>query len=230
LYVEKEGEMPKFQAANLAERYDMAVASAKGYPVVAVRELFARAKEGDYQLFVFHDADVDGYSLARVLGEATARMPGHSIEVIDIGLSVEDALDMGLESEPFSRKHRIPNALWPRLSGVAKEYFATRSERFELNAILPDTARIEYIERKLNENGVRGKVIPPQARLLEMAVDEYQGLSGEWVSEAINKLIGYEEFKKEVANEFMDAFELHEARQYTEDSFSEDESLSWRKA
>ncbi len=35
LYVEKEGEWPKLQAARLAERYDMAVASAKGYPVEA---------------------------------------------------------------------------------------------------------------------------------------------------------------------------------------------------
>src|SRR5215218_4127318 len=75
LYVEKEGEWPKLQAARLAERYDMAIASAKGYPVEAVRELFARAEGGDYQLFVFHDADIDGYNIAHVMREATRRMP-----------------------------------------------------------------------------------------------------------------------------------------------------------
>jgi len=32
-------------------------------------------------------------------------------------------------------------------------YFSRRRGRFELNAILPNTRRIEYIERKLEENG-----------------------------------------------------------------------------
>lgn len=149
LYVEKEGEWPKLQAARLAERYDMAVASAKGYPVEAVRELFKQAERGDCQLFVFHDADIDGYEIARVLREATRRMPNHSVEVLDIGLTVEDALEMGLDSEPFSRKKGVPYTLRRRLSEDAEEYFVHRQERFELNAILPDTRRIEYIERKL---------------------------------------------------------------------------------
>jgi DNA topoisomerase VI subunit A len=107
LYVEKEGEWPKLQAARLAERYDMAIASAKGYPVEAVRELFSRAEGGEYQLFCFHDADLDGYNIARVMREATRRMPGYSVEVVDIGLTVEDALEMDLDPEPFSRKKDI---------------------------------------------------------------------------------------------------------------------------
>jgi hypothetical protein len=40
----------------------------------------------------------------------------------------------------------------------AGEYFIYREERFELNAILPDTRRIEYIEEKLKENGVRARL------------------------------------------------------------------------
>lgn len=230
LYVEKEGEWPKLQAARLAERYDMAVASAKGYPVEAVRELFARAEGGDYQLFVFHDADIDGYEIGRVLGEETRRMPHHSVEVVDIGLGVEDALEMGLAPEPFSRKNRISHKLRRTLSETAREYFVSREERFELNAILPDTRRIEYIERKLEENGVRGKVIPPDEKLGDMADEKYRALSAGWVTEAVEALISSEEFKKEIADEFVDEFGLAEARRHIEKRFEKDRSLSWRKA
>jgi hypothetical protein len=181
LYVEKEGEMPKLKAAQLAERYDMAIVSGKGYPAEAVRTLFERAEGGDYQLSVFHDADIDGYNIARVMREATRRMPGYSVEVVDIGLTVEDALEMNLDSEPFSRKKSLPGMLFGSLSPVAVEYFTHRHERFELNAILPDTRRIEYIEGKLEENGVRGKVIPTGDALNERSEAMCREKVGGWV-------------------------------------------------
>jgi len=237
LYVEKEGEWPKLQAARLAERYDMAIASAKGYPVEAVRELFSRAEGGEYQLFCFHDADLDGYNIARVMREATRRMPGYSVEVVDIGLTVEDALDMNIDSEPFHRKKDVSWILARSLSETAREYLYRRpayggvsGERFELNAILPDTARIEYIERKLEENGVRGKVIPPDDKLGALADEKYRALSAGWVAKAIEDLISSEEFKKEIADEFLEKFGLDEARGHIEKRFDKDRSLSWRKA
>jgi hypothetical protein len=238
LYVEKEGEWPKLQAARLAERYDMAIASAKGYPVEAVRELFSRAEGGEYQLFCFHDADLDGYNIARVMRQATRRMPGYSVEVVDIGLTVEDALEMGLDPEPFSRKNDISWWLLRTLSDVAKEYLyrpnpygrGLSGGRFELNAILPDTRRIEYIERKLEENGVRGKVIPPDDKLTELAEEKYRALSTEWVTEAIDDLISSEEFKKEIADAFVDKFGLDEARHHIEERFDKNRALSWRDA
>src|SRR5215208_5732730 len=175
LYVEKEGELPKLQAAKLGERYDMAICSGKGQPTEAVRTLFEHAQGRDFQLFVFHDADLDGYDIARVMAEETRRMPDYFVDVVDIGLTVEDAVEMGLASEPFRRKKDITWELRMRLSGVAKEYLYQRNGygggisgyRFELNAILPDIRRVEYIERKLEENGVRGKVIPPDEALAE---------------------------------------------------------------
>jgi hypothetical protein len=238
LYVEKEGEWPKLQAARLAERYDMAIASAKGYPVEAVRELFSRAEGGEYQLFCFHDADLDGYNIARVMREATRRMPGYSVEVLDIGLTVEDALEMRLDPEPFSRKKDISQWLLWALSDVAKEYLyrpnsygrGLSGKRFELNAILPDTARIEYIERKLEDNGVRGKVIPPDDKLGELAEEKYRALNAGWVTEAIENLISSEEFKKEIADEFVEKFGLDESRRHIEERFEKNRAISWRQA
>jgi hypothetical protein len=231
LYVEKEGEWPKLQAARLAERYDMAIASAKGYPVEAVRELFARAEGGDYQLFVFHDADIDGYEIARVLGQETRRMPNHSVEVIDIGLSVEDALEMGIDPEPFSRKKGIPYTLSRRISETAREYFVNRQERFELNAILPDTRRIEYIERKLEENGVRGKVIPPDDALGGLAEGMYREEHDASIDAMVKEMF-LEEMKAELAEEFKEHFELDAptVRKSIEKKFEADRALSWRDA
>ncbi|MDP9481209.1 MAG: hypothetical protein M3R38_37015 [Actinomycetota bacterium] len=231
LYVEKEGEWPKLQAARLAERYDMAVASAKGYPVEAVRELFARAEGGDYQLFVFHDADIDGYEIARVLGQETRRMPNHSVEVIDIGLSVEDALELDLDPEPFSRKKGIPYTLSRRISETAREYFVHREERFELNAILPDTARIEYIERKLEENGVRGKVIPPDDALGGLAEGMYREEHDASIDAMVKEMF-LEDLKAELAEEFKEHFELDAptVRKSIEKKFDGDRALSWRDA
>jgi hypothetical protein len=230
LYVEKEGEWPKLQAARLAERYDMAVASAKGYPVEAVRELFSRAERGDYQLFVFHDADIDGYNIARVMREATRRMPHHNVDVVDIGLTIEDALEMGLDPEPFSRTKRMPWKLRWRLSDEAREYFVDRQERFELNAILPDVRRIKYIERKLKENDVRPKVIPREEELKELALERYRDVSARWVTEAIEELISSEEFNREIADEFEENFDLGGARRHIEHRFKKHRSLSWREA
>lgn len=239
LYVEKEGEWPKLQAARLAERYDMAIASAKGYPVEAVRELFSRAEGGEYQLFCFHDADLDGYNIARVMREATRRMPGYSVEVIDLGLTVEDALEMGLDPEPFSRANDISRALLRTLSGVAKEYLYRRNPyekgvsgvRFELNAILPDTARIEYIERKLEENGVRGKVIPPDDALGKLSEEMYREEHDACI-DAMVKDMFLEELKDELAEEFKEHFELDAptVRQSIEKRFEGDRAVSWRDA
>ena len=103
-------------------------------------------------------------------------------------------------------------------------------ERFELNSILPDTSRIEYIERKLKENGVRGKVIPLEEELGDLADERYRELSARWVADAIDELISSEDFNKKIADEFIDEFELGESRSHIEERFEKDRSLSWRDA
>jgi hypothetical protein len=158
--------------------------------------------------------------------------------VVDIGLTVEDALEMGLASEPFHRKKDISWELRMRLSDVAKEYLYQRNgygkgisgQRFELNAILPDTRRVEYIERKLEENGVRGKVIPPEEKLGDLTDEKYRDLITKWVDEAIGELISSEELNEKIADQFIDEFELGESRSHIEQRFEKDRSVSWRDA
>jgi hypothetical protein len=228
LYVEKEGEIPKLKAARLAEKYDMAIVGGKGYPTEAVRDLFSHAEGGDYQLFVFHDADIDGYNIARVLGEETRRMPYHNVNVVDIGLTVEDALEMGLPGERFNRKADMPWEIAMRLNETEEAHFRHLKQRFELNAILPDTRRIEYIERKLQENDVRPKLVPPDDALKDLREDIYRAKVEAWTEEIIAEMLKIDELKQKVGNAFMERFGLDGAREWIEKGFEEDRFVSWR--
>ena len=121
LYIEKTGLQAQLAPYQLGQKYDMAIIYGKGYPVVACRDLLARSEFRDMTIFVLHDADIDGYNIARTLGEETARMPDHNIEVIDLGLTVPQAIEHGLETESFTRKKELPTDL--ELDAAAREWF-----------------------------------------------------------------------------------------------------------
>ena len=92
----------------------MAIIAGEGYASEAVRLLFDNAsKDQGYQLFVLHDADPYGYNIARTLGEETRRMPEYQVEVIDLGLWLEEALDLGLQTEKLTRKNDLPGGVAP---------------------------------------------------------------------------------------------------------------------
>jgi hypothetical protein len=135
-----------------------------------------------------------------------------------------------LDSEPFSRKKGIPSTLRRKLSVIAEAYFAHRQERFELNAILPDTRRIEYIERKLEENGVRGKVIPLDDALAERREAMYREKVGSWVEDIVAEMLDTDELKQKMADEFEERFKLQGARAWIETGFKRDDTQSWRDA
>ena len=139
--------------------------------MVACRDLLARSEIRDMTIFVLHDADIDGYNIARTLGEETARMPDHNIEVIDLGLTVPQAIDHGLETEQFTRKANCPPA-WNSTT-TRDEWFtgepirrrerqdaATTCTRCELNAFSSDELA-EFIEAGLARHGVTAKLVPP---------------------------------------------------------------------
>ncbi len=189
LFVEKTGVWPLFRASRIAERYDMAVVAGEGYATEACRVLFASAsKEREYQLFVVHDADPHGYNIARTLREETERMPGYRVAVIDLGLKLGDALKMGLPTEEFTRKKELPSGLV--LDAVEREHFRRRQagkkswvcRRVELNAL--KAGLIDYVEEKLRENHVRGKVVPPPGVLQDRMRGEVAACVSRLVREA----------------------------------------------
>jgi hypothetical protein len=101
-FIEKEGFLPLFKAVKLAERFDIAIMSTKGMPVVACRQL-ADEICGQYKipLLVLHDLDKAGFSIVGILqgvlhydNNCNERAPRYEyqneFEVIDLGLRLED--------------------------------------------------------------------------------------------------------------------------------------------
>jgi hypothetical protein len=236
LFVEKKGLWPVFEAARLAERYDMAIIAGEGFATEACRVLFSNARhDKDYQLFVLHDADPWGYNIARTLREETVRMPGHRVEVIDLGLCLAAALELGLPAEEFTRKKQLPRGL--ALNDLEREYFEGRGvgprswicRRVELNAF-STPGLIAYTESGLREAGVRGKVIPPPDALLGQAEDVYRQALGAAVLDVLDCLLGTAALKDNLADQFRQRVPVEQARVWVEQAFAQDGSLSWKRA
>jgi hypothetical protein len=166
------------------------------------------------QIFVLHDADPDGYNIARTLGEETTRMPDHNIQVIDLGLTVDDAIAKGLESEPATRDQALPTLILPRLSKTATQWFQGqvaardvhgkpkqwRYQRVELNAF-SSPQLIAYIEEGLARHGALGKVIPPGDVIRQDAYSSEQTNLTVLVKEAIAKALPIDTIKDAVRAE-----------------------------
>jgi hypothetical protein len=167
LFVEKEGFGPLFKAAQLAERFDLAIMSTKGMSVSASRMLLDRlCGRGIERFFVLHDFDVSGFSIFGTLGTDSRRYWfDNAIHLIDLGLRLADAEAMGLQAEPEA----MPGD-WRKRAATLRRHGATEAEiaflqhrRIELNAM---TSRqlLDLIAEKLTANGVT-KLIPEDAIL-----------------------------------------------------------------
>ena len=247
LYVEKKGQLPLLQEARLMERYDIAVMTGEGYATEAARTLLSVAdKNKRMQIFVAHDADRDGYNIARKVRDATKRMPEYSVDVIDLGLTVTQALSMGLEPEEHTRKKELDEGLVEELlekEPLALEYFEgnkdyvvkdgkikpiwKRCMRFELDKMTAPEA-VALIEEGLKKEGVFGKVVPPPDELPELAEDIYRHEAGKWADKVLEELVGWDAIKEKLADEFLEAYKLGNSARYIRARFKKDDALSWK--
>jgi hypothetical protein len=107
--IEKEGFAAILEAARIAERFDLAIASSKGMSVTACRMLIEElcGRQG-LPLFILHDFDKAGFSIRHTLFNSNRRYTfEHEIEPIDIGLRLTDldAFERAgtpLQAEPVS--------------------------------------------------------------------------------------------------------------------------------
>jgi hypothetical protein len=195
LFVEKTGLYPVLADAQLGNRYDMAIIASNGFGSVACRRLLERASRAHgCHVFVLHDADDAGYNIARTLAAETRRMPGHHIDVIDLGLKFEEGLALGIVPETYTRTRALPTGLEPVLNGRERAAFRGRPvgqrkwicERIELNA-LSSPQLIAYIESGLATHGATGKVIPPEEMLRANAAETAQEELGALVHAEISR-------------------------------------------
>lgn len=197
LFIEKQGLYPLLREAGLAQRYDLAIIAGNGYAATAARTLLERAR--GCQLFVLHDADPHGYNIARTLRAETARMPDYRVDVVDIGLRLEDGLDLGIQPETFTRRNRLPAGIVDGLTDRERAAFVgqpdwSRShkaqfvcERIELNALTAPQL-IAYIEAGLTAHGATAKVIPPTEILSGEARAQLREAMAAAVTDAVLRL------------------------------------------
>lgn len=168
LYVEKEGFLPLFEHVDLAKRFDVAIASTKGMSVVAFRQLIdSLCSEHDIPLLVLHDFDKSGFSILGTLRRSNDRYRfRNQINVIDLGLRLEDVRELGLEAEDVTLSgDKRPIAVNLARNGASQSEidFLLRGKRVELNAMTSGQL-VQWIESKLDEHGIK-KVVPPTSVL-----------------------------------------------------------------
>jgi len=167
LFIEKEGFDPLLASAHIAERFDLAIMSTKGMSVTAARLLLDRIAPDIENVFLLHDFDISGFSIAGTLGTDGRRYRfENSVRIVDLGLRLADVEAMALESEPVA----ITAREWESRSLTLKRHGATAAEirfladrRVELNA-MTSPQFIAFIETKLAEHDV-SKLIPTTAVL-----------------------------------------------------------------
>ena len=177
LFIEKEGFNALFNAAQIAERFDLAIMSTKGMSVTAARTLVEELSRRGVTTLVLHDFDESGFSILHTLRTDTRRYQFKDRpNVIDLGLRLADVNAMGLDSEPVEYKNKRDPRLKMRKAGATEEEcaFLVRrhysdgtwdGERVELNAMTADQF-LTWLEAKLVANGVT-KIVPDAAILAD---------------------------------------------------------------
>ena len=174
LVVEKAGLWPVLEAAGSPDWFDMAVITSEGFGVEACREAarpHAARRRSD--LLSPRRRPLRIQHRPHVLGEETVRMPGHHVEVTDLGLTVDAAISSSMEPEPYKRDRALPARIIPHLSPAALEWFTGPEtdwddygkpkkwacQRVELNAFT-SPGLIAYIEDGLRAQRRRGEGRP----------------------------------------------------------------------
>lgn len=174
LFIEKEGFLPLFEAVHLAERFDIAIMSSKGLSTTAARTLIDRlCGEHHIRLLVLRDFDKSGFSIVGTLCRDTRRYSfKNKVEVIDLGLRLEDVRKHQLQSErvAYGKSDPAPNLRENGATEAEIEFLCSERTRtgyfgyrVELNSFISDSL-IAFVEGDLKKHGIK-KVVPDAATL-----------------------------------------------------------------
>ena len=167
LFIEKEGFDALLEAAQMANRYDVAIFSTKGQSVTAARALIEALSQKGVTILVVHDFDKSGIEILHTLYSNTRRYTYRTPpQVMDLGFRLSDVQGLERERVEYTGAKKSP-AIHLRTCGAteAECAFLVRREsgqwvgdRVELNAMRSDQF-IAWLEGKFAEVGVE-KVVP----------------------------------------------------------------------
>lgn len=221
LFIEKEGFMPLFERVRLAERYDLAIMSTKGVSNTASRRLIdALGAQCDLPILVLHDFDVAGFLILAALQRDTRRYSFHGgqLNVIDLGLRLDDVLEYNLDYEDaYENKNLATQRRNLRSNGATPEEIEVLLQRrVELNAFSSDQL-VEWIEAKLDDVGV-SKVVPDEEYLAQVY---RRFLATKYLREQIK------EIQERAEEQAKDAVVPSNLGTRIKQQFNQDDAVSW---
>jgi hypothetical protein len=165
--IEKNGLIEAVLTDGLHERLDFSPLTSRGFTTRALKDLVDKVGEHDEptKVFCVTDADAPGTMIFETLVNETRARAARRVEIIHLGLTPWEAREMGLDSEAIGKPKKNTRRPVAQFVRDHDERNGTRWEawlqenRYELNAMGLDVF-IDWLERKLIENGVR-KVVPP---------------------------------------------------------------------
>ncbi len=194
IFVEKENLASLMKSMKIHKRWDAIIIGSKGFAVEAIREVIQKYKKllGDMvKVVCLHDADPAGYMIGYDLATNLPRFGDNvDIQVIDVGLTIEEATEMGLQDEPYDikktnwsmvnktmRRLKLKNpdgterplmepaaydAFMPEMfRGLEYPSWADKPQGRRVELnAMPPRQFMEWVERHLEANGCR-KVRPP---------------------------------------------------------------------
>jgi hypothetical protein len=137
---------------------------------------------GGLTFFCVHDADAYGTTIYQTLQGATSARDGRRVQVINLGLEPQEALQMGLPVEKVGLPKKGKRGV---AAYVPKEWADwLQTQRVELNAMTTPQF-IEWLDRKLE--GYTWKVVPPDEVLSDRLKEEVRKKAKEAITARILK-------------------------------------------
>lgn len=225
LFIEKEGFHQSIMESGVLEKYDLALASTKGQPNIAIRALLDNmARNPEFKVFTVTDFNISGVSIRDVLTSDNHLRYTYSNDIKPIKICVDWNLakhlhDEGL-SEPTTIEDEKLEKIYSTLVGhhqlphAAAHFLTERKLRVEVNA-LTTSQLLNIIDKKLAEHCV--KVLPDREHLV-----------GAWREQKVANAL--KERQKELQAEFSDQQPPYGILDDVRGLLAEKPHLSWDEA
>ena len=226
LFIEKEGFHQSIMESGILEKYDLALASTKGQPNIAIRALLDNmAANPAFKVFTVTDFDISGVSIRDVLTSDNHLRYTYSNSIEPIKICVDWPLAQRLHDEGLSEPINIDDE--KKLDKIyttliehhglehnAAHFLTGRKLRVEVNA-LTTSQLLNIIDKKLAEHCV--KVLPDREHLV-----------GAWREQKVANAL--KEKQKELQAEFSDQQPPYGILDDVRDLLAEEPELSWDEA
>ena len=226
LFIEKEGFHQSIMESGILEKYDLALASTKGQPNIAIRALLDNmAANPEFKVFTITDFDISGVSIRDVLTKDNHLRYTYSNNIKPIKICVDWPLAQQLHDEGLSEPINIGDeqkldkiyATLIENHGLehnAAHFLTGRKLRVEVNA-LTTSQLLNIIDKKLAQHCV--KVLPDREHLV-----------GAWREQKVANAL--KERQKELQAEFSDQQPPYGILDDVRDLLAEEPELSWDEA